>query len=88
METSQSDTASIINNLLNAYMKGYNVISDNQKMSLGTSKSNATENIYTQTDKSESLSELFNGIGKLLSGINPSGLINALKTPNKNNQKL
>ena len=69
-------------------MKGYNVISDNQKMSLGTSKSNATENIYTQTDKSESLSELFNGIGKLLSGINPSGLINALKTPNKNNQKL
>ena len=61
-------------------MKGYNVIKDTQAASLDTSKSNATENIYTQTDKSESLSELFNGIGKLLSGINPASLTSSINT--------
>ena len=85
LETSQSDTASIINNLLNAYMKGYNVIRDTQSASIDTSKSNATENIYTQTDKSESLSELLRGFGSLLNGLNVSSLYSTNK---KYNSKL
>ena len=83
METSQDTTASIINNLLNAYMKGYNVIRDTQAASLDTSKSNATENIYTQTDKSESLSELLSGFGSLLNGLNVSSLYSTNKKYNK-----
>ncbi len=40
---SQDNTASMINNLLAAYMQGYDVISDMQKQSLQTSAGNATK---------------------------------------------
>ncbi len=39
---SQENTAAMMNNLLSAYMQGYNVISDTQNQSLQTSAGNAT----------------------------------------------
>ena len=42
LSNSQNDTGNLINNLMNQYQKGYNVISDMQKTSLNTSKGNAT----------------------------------------------
>ena len=43
MNCCQNDnTASVLNNLLSAYMLGYNVISDMQNQSLQTSAGNAT----------------------------------------------
>ena len=39
---SQENTAAMMNNLLSAYMQGYNVISDMQNQSLQTSAGNAT----------------------------------------------
>lgn len=44
LSNSQDNTAKILNNLLSAYMKGYNVISDMQNQSLKTSSGNATTN--------------------------------------------
>lgn len=41
LAASQENTASVLNNLLAAYMQGYNVISDMQNQSLATSKGNA-----------------------------------------------
>ena len=52
---SQENTASMMNNLLAAYMQGYNVISDMQNQSLQTSAGNGT----TTTNSSSS----FNGLG-------------------------
>ena len=48
---SQENTAAMMNNLLSAYMQGYNVISDMQNQSLQTSAGNAT----TTTNASSSL---------------------------------
>lgn len=42
LTTSQDNTAKVMNNLLSAYMQGYNVISDMQNQSLQTSAGNAT----------------------------------------------
>ena len=42
LANSQSDTANIINNLMNYALQGYNVISGNQAQSLQTSSGNAT----------------------------------------------
>ena len=42
LSESQDNTASMMNNLLNAYLQGYNVISDMQEQSLATSNGNAT----------------------------------------------
>ena len=42
LSESQDNTASVLNNLLSAYMLGYNVISDMQNQSLQTSAGNAT----------------------------------------------
>ena len=42
LAASQDNTASMINNLLSAYMQGYDVISDMQQQSLQTSAGNAT----------------------------------------------
>ena len=42
LASSQSDTGSIINNLMNMALQGYNVISGNQAQSLQTSSGNAT----------------------------------------------
>lgn len=44
LSNSQDNTAKILNNLLSAYLKGYNVISDMQNQSLKTSSGNATTN--------------------------------------------
>lgn len=44
LSNSQDNTAKVLNNLLSAYMKGYNVISDMQNQSLKTSSGNATTN--------------------------------------------
>ena len=41
LATSQDNTAKVMNNLLSAYMQGYNVISDMQNQSLQTSTGNA-----------------------------------------------
>ena len=49
---SQNNTAAVLNNLLSAYMQGYNVISDMQNQSLSTSAGNAT----TTSDRSSSSS--------------------------------
>ena len=42
LANSQSDTASVINNLMNYALQGYNVISGNQAQSLNTSQGNAS----------------------------------------------
>lgn len=42
LANSQSDTASLLTNLMLLYMYGYNAISDNQSQSLATSQGNAT----------------------------------------------
>lgn len=42
LANSQSDTAGIINNLMNYALQGYNVISGNQAQSLNTSQGNAS----------------------------------------------
>ena len=42
LASSQDNSAKMISNLLSAYMKGYDVISDMQKQSLNTSKGNST----------------------------------------------
>lgn len=51
---SQENTASMMNNLLAAYMQGYNVISDMQNQSLQTSAGNGT----TTTNSSSSSNDL------------------------------
>ena len=43
LSESQSSSADVLNNLLDAYMLGYNIIDDIQSQSLNTSKGNATE---------------------------------------------
>lgn len=48
--SSQENTAEVMNNLLAAYMDGYNVISDMQNQSLKTSAGNATQ--YTNSSSS------------------------------------
>lgn len=42
LANSQSDTASLLTNLMLLYMYGYNAISDNQSQSLATSQGNST----------------------------------------------
>lgn len=44
ISASQENSAKVINNLLSAYMQGYDVISDMQKQSLNTSSGNSTVN--------------------------------------------
>lgn len=46
---SQNNTAQVMNNLLSAYMKGYDVISNMQNQSLQTSAGNATRNLNSST---------------------------------------
>lgn len=52
LSSSQSDTASLLSNLMLLYMNGYNVLSDTQKQSLQTSQGNATT---TQTSSSSGI---------------------------------
>ena len=57
---SQDNTANMINNLLNAYMQGYNVISNNQAQSLNTSKSNASKQTYSTQKNTDSALDWLN----------------------------
>jgi hypothetical protein len=52
LANSQSDTASLLSNLMLLYMNGYSAVSDNQKQSLSTSQGNATT---TQSSSSSGL---------------------------------
>ena len=47
LANSQNNTAAILNNLLAAYLQGYNVISDTQNQSLATSSGNAEKSSVT-----------------------------------------
>lgn len=73
---SRSETANIINTLLNAYMQGYNVIKDNQTQSLDTSKSNATKT--SESKQNTSAAEWMSGISSLIKAISPEGLVNPI----------
>lgn len=57
---SQDNTANMINNLLNAYMQGYNVISNNQAQSLNTSKSNASKQTSSTQKNTDSALDWLN----------------------------
>lgn len=50
LANSQANTADMITNLLNAYLQGYNIVSDNQAQSLATSKANGSSFSTTNTD--------------------------------------
>lgn len=63
LAASQDNTASVINNLLSAYMQGYDVISNMQNQSLATSQGNATRTTTTSS------SPLEIGLGALTSGL-------------------
>ena len=62
LANSQNNTANMINNLLNAYLQGYNVISNNQAQSLSTSQSNATQTQNTTTKNTDSALDWLNFI--------------------------
>ena len=62
---SQENSASMLNNLLSAYMQGYNVISDMQQQSLATSKGNATTTSESNTGSGIGTAQLTNLIGNL-----------------------
>lgn len=57
LSESENNAASKLNTLLNAYMQGYEVISDNQNQSLNTSVQNATKNA-SQTQNASMLENL------------------------------
>lgn len=65
LSESQDNSAAIINNLLSAYMQGYNVISDMQNQSLQTSAGNAT----TTQKSSGGLSQVTDTVGDIASAI-------------------
>lgn len=60
LSSSQENSAKIISNLLSAYMKGYDVISDMQKQSLNTSKGNATTSTKVGDSGSSSIANAGN----------------------------
>ena len=63
---SQENTASMMNNLLAAYMQGYNVISDMQNQSLQTSAGNGTTTTNS-TSSSNGLGMSTDSAGKIVS---------------------
>ena len=65
LSESQDNSAAMINNLLSAYLQGYNVISDMQNQSLQTSSGNAT----TTQKSSGGLSQASNTVGNIASAI-------------------
>ena len=62
---SQNNTASVLNNLLSAYMQGYNVISDMQNQSLATSKGNATTTTEYNSGSGIGTSQITNILGNI-----------------------
>lgn len=59
LANSQSDTASMLSNLMLMYLNGYNILSDTQRQSLSTSQGNA-KRTQTTTESGLSSSELIN----------------------------
>jgi len=66
LSNSQENTAKIMNNLLEAYMKGYNVVSDMQNQSLQASKGNATTSSASSSSSSGGLSSASDSAGKIV----------------------
>ena len=70
LSSSQENTAKIMNNLLSAYMQGYNVISDMQNQSLQTSTGNATtvgsQSSNSKSIKADDISSLLGSLFKAL----------------------
>jgi len=62
LANSQTNSANMINNLFDAYMKGFNAITTNQNQSLNTSLGNATKTT-TQTYNPSVLSNISQGVG-------------------------
>ncbi len=74
---SQENSAAMINNLLSAYMQGYNVISDMQNQSLQTSAGNSTTTtkgsgslLSTGTDTANSVADILSKVFTLFSSVN------------------
>lgn len=78
LANAQNETAAVINNLLNAYMQGYNVVNNNQTTSLDTSKANATKT--SEKKENTSALEWVNGISSLISSINPANMLGSKLT--------
>lgn len=77
LSESQDNSAAMINNLLSAYMQGYNVISDMQNQSLQTSAGNATTTtkgsgslLSTGTDTANSVADILSKVFTLFSSVN------------------
>lgn len=71
--STQKDTASVLNNLLTAYLSGYNILSDAQKQSLKASQGNATTTKTTSGSGSDlDTNYLMNFV--LLTALNNVGL--------------
>lgn len=77
LSESQDNSAAMINNLLSAYMQGYNVISDMQNQSLQTSAGNATTTtkgsgslLSTGTDAANSVADILSKVFTLFSSVN------------------
>lgn len=66
LENSQDNSAKILNNLLAAYMQGYDVISDMQDQSLKTSTGNATKitKALSNSDSTDNSAKILNAIAK------------------------
>jgi len=69
LSDSQKNSADILNNLLDAYMLGYDVISDIQNQSLNTSKGNASETSRKITSLNNSSN--FKNLSSILDSIEP-----------------
>lgn len=70
LSNSRSETASMLDTLLSAYMDGFNVINENQNASLMTSKGNAKTTANTSTTsryKSDTGGNYLKAIGSLFS---------------------
>lgn len=67
LSESQSNTANVINNLLKAYMYGYQAVNDNQIQSLNASQGNSTRTVNSSgngIDSSQTLQNIL--LGKVL----------------------
>lgn len=61
LANSQQETASMLSNLLLAYMNGYSVLSDTQKQSLNASQGNATKTSKT-TESGSTFSDIMTAV--------------------------
>lgn len=66
LSESQNNTAAVMNNLLNAYMQGYNVVADTQNQSLQTSAGNGSSTTYGTGNQSASLMDNSSSMASIL----------------------